>query len=82
MTDTLTTWLAGTIATLAKLDAPPAAETRIGALGLSSLATVTLQFQLQREWDIAVSLIDLARDRPIGELAADLAALGQKEGAA
>lgn len=80
--DTLTDWLCGAVASLARLPSPPAPDAELGALGLSSLAAVTLQYRLMTEQGITAPLDALAAPHSIAGLAEYLATLRATEDAA
>lgn len=76
---TFTGWLIDAITDLARLETRPDADAMTGALGLTSLALVTLQYRLQVEHGAVAPLEDLASNQTIGALADQLAALRATE---
>jgi acyl carrier protein len=79
MHEVSTAWLSRTLAELGKLEQQPDPAAMIGALGLSSLALVTLQFRLQSEHGVAVSLEELSANQSIAALCDRLAGACLKE---
>jgi aryl carrier-like protein len=78
----LTDWLGEAIATLARVPEPPSPTTDLRALGLTSLAMVTLQYRLMIEQGLTVPIDELITAPSLAALAQRLETLRQTEDAA